>query len=182
LWDKVYQKVTDPADETWLLRAAEAAFKYYQTPISKSESLRCASFASPSRFYHLLMLNLFRAQFGLVFVHLAAEGKSPQLRKLVNDAVASLMNLNPRLTGAVVREALTSYVSHGPPKSDTPGEDGPSQSWNKHSRLSALLLSAATFSESASAEEKGNAVAESVILANHPMLCGLFVPIQSNRR
>ncbi|KAH6885450.1 translational activator GCN1, partial [Coprinopsis sp. MPI-PUGE-AT-0042] len=151
LWDKVYQKVTDPADEIWLLRAADAAFRHFQTPIAKSETLR--------------------AQFGLVFVHLAVEGKSPEIRKLVNETVANLMILNPRLTGTVVREALISFVSQGPPKSDAPGEDGSSQTWNKHSRLSALLLSAATFEDSVSAEEKGSSVAESVVLRTIPC-CG----------
>jgi hypothetical protein len=47
LWDKVYQKVTDPADEKWLLRAANAAFKHFHAQIAKSEGLKCVFPFSP---------------------------------------------------------------------------------------------------------------------------------------
>lgn len=37
LWDKVYQKLNAVEDETWLLRAAEAALSYFQGELMRSE-------------------------------------------------------------------------------------------------------------------------------------------------
>ena len=40
LWDKVYQKLNDPEDEKWLVRAAEAAFVYHKDELKKSVATR----------------------------------------------------------------------------------------------------------------------------------------------
>lgn len=40
LWDKVYQKATDPEDEKWLLRATDAALLFFKAEATKNESLR----------------------------------------------------------------------------------------------------------------------------------------------
>lgn len=40
LWDKVYQKITDEEEERWLLKACDAAMRYFATELGKSESLR----------------------------------------------------------------------------------------------------------------------------------------------
>jgi hypothetical protein len=40
LWEKVYQKLTEPEDEKWLLRAAEAAFTYHTVELKKSVAAR----------------------------------------------------------------------------------------------------------------------------------------------
>lgn len=39
-WDKVYQKLVDPKDEMWLLRACEGSVRFFETQLSKSEVLR----------------------------------------------------------------------------------------------------------------------------------------------
>ncbi|KAG2015263.1 translational activator GCN1 [Coprinopsis cinerea AmutBmut pab1-1] len=164
LWDKVYQKVTDPADEKWLLRAANAAFKHFHSQIAKSEGLK--------------------VQFGLVFVHLAVESKSPENRKLVNEYIVGLATAYPQLTNTVIREAVTSFVSATsssstsspsppstvPPKTEP--EEAGLQGWNKHGRLSGLLLSCSAFDESVSGLEKEGLVAEWVVVAHHPLICG----------
>lgn len=40
LWDKVYQKLGDPNEEKWFLRACEAALKHFKTEFGKNELLR----------------------------------------------------------------------------------------------------------------------------------------------
>ncbi len=44
LWDKVYQKATDPEDEKWLLRACDAALLFFRSEVAKNEVLRLASY------------------------------------------------------------------------------------------------------------------------------------------
>lgn len=40
LSDKIYQKVTDVEDQTWLLRAAESTLMYFHAELLKAESSR----------------------------------------------------------------------------------------------------------------------------------------------
>lgn len=40
LSDKVYHKVTDVADEEWLLRALDVSLKYFQKDLTKNEAFR----------------------------------------------------------------------------------------------------------------------------------------------
>ena len=40
VWDKVYQKLTDVEEETWLLRAAESAATFFNGEVTKVEDLR----------------------------------------------------------------------------------------------------------------------------------------------
>jgi len=42
MWDKVYQKITDVDDETWLLRAIDLVLDHLSTELAKSEHLRLA--------------------------------------------------------------------------------------------------------------------------------------------
>lgn len=39
-WDKIFQKLTDPDDEIWLLRACEGALSYLKSDLAKNELLR----------------------------------------------------------------------------------------------------------------------------------------------
>ncbi|RXW23690.1 hypothetical protein EST38_g2167 [Candolleomyces aberdarensis] len=145
LWDKVYQKLTDTTEELWLLRAAEAALQYFEPQVLKSDSLR--------------------SQFGLIFVHLAVDGHSPEIRKLVNETIVRQNARSPKLTNTVIREALTAFLAKGPPSSEEPG------AWTKHARVSSLLSSCATFEEAVSSEEREPYVLSLLVIGHHPLTC-----------
>lgn len=40
LWEKVYQKLAEPEDQVWLLRAGEAVLEFHKSEILKSEQTR----------------------------------------------------------------------------------------------------------------------------------------------
>jgi hypothetical protein len=40
VWDKVYQKLTDIEEETWLLRAIESTATFFRAEVAKLEYLR----------------------------------------------------------------------------------------------------------------------------------------------
>jgi hypothetical protein len=40
VWDKVYQKLTDVEEETWLLRAVESTATFFSAEVEKAEQLR----------------------------------------------------------------------------------------------------------------------------------------------
>jgi hypothetical protein len=41
LWEKVYQKITAPEEELWLLRALESVAVHMNGELAKNEQLRC---------------------------------------------------------------------------------------------------------------------------------------------
>ncbi|KAG6810659.1 hypothetical protein H0H92_010871 [Tricholoma furcatifolium] len=150
LWDKVYQKTIDPADEKWLLKAWEASLLYFKTEFAKSE--------------------LLRSQLGLVLIHLTLDGSTPEIRREVN-VVAERCTLSlPELTNNIVRDGLNTFVARGTPSSK-PAADGASIAWNKQPRLSALLLSATPLSD-AEAKAKEAMVVEAILLSHHQLICG----------
>jgi hypothetical protein len=40
VWDKVYQKLTDVEEETWLLRAVESTATFFSAEVIEAEQLR----------------------------------------------------------------------------------------------------------------------------------------------
>ncbi|TFK26296.1 translational activator GCN1 [Coprinopsis marcescibilis] len=152
LWDKVYQKLSESEEEKWLLKAAEAGFKHFKTQIMKNEYLR--------------------TQFGLVFVHLAVESKFPEIRKLVQETLAGLTVSYPRLVNIAVREAIIAFIPQVYSKLADASDEDNAATWNKHARLSGLLLSCASFGDSVAIEERQELVSEAVIVAHHPLTCG----------
>lgn len=40
VWDKVYQKLTDVEEETWILRAIESTATFFSAEVAKTEQLR----------------------------------------------------------------------------------------------------------------------------------------------
>ena len=40
VWDKVYQKLTDDEEETWLLRAVESTATFFSAEVAEAEQLR----------------------------------------------------------------------------------------------------------------------------------------------
>ncbi|KAF8063638.1 armadillo-type protein [Lyophyllum atratum] len=155
LWDKVSQKLTDPVDEAWLLKAWEAAFTYFKTEFAKSEVLR--------------------SQLGLVSIHLTLEGSAPEVRREVNTVVERCTALLPELTNRVVRDGLNTFLSRGMPLSKPTTSSSAEETtvpWNKHSRLSVLLLSVVSFPEGADLKVREDMIVELIILGHHHLVCG----------
>ena len=150
LWDKVYQKAIDPAEELWLLRAAEAGVKHFESQLLKSETLR--------------------SQFGLIFVHLSVEGHTPEIRKLVTETLVRLNSASPRLVNTVIRDALTTFLSKGVPP-PVKGAEAEVVEWTKHSRVASILTSCVTFEESVPAEDREAFVVALLTIAHHPLAC-----------
>ena len=69
-----------------------------------------------------------------------------------------------------------SFLSRGHPSSKTASTptDDQVQSWNKHSRLSTLLLSIVSFGDDVDLSLRETAVVEHIILAHHGLLCSPF--------
>ncbi|KAF9561868.1 ARM repeat-containing protein [Agrocybe pediades] len=150
LWDKVYQKVTDKEEERWLLRACDASLQYFAAELSKSENLR--------------------SQLGLVYIHLSTNSQHSEIRKQVNASLVDATTHMPHLSDRVIREALSNFVARGPPAQK--GADDQPEAWNKHSRLSALLLSTVSYGEDVGSTLRENAVVELIVLAHHHLICG----------
>ncbi|KAF9047662.1 armadillo-type protein [Panaeolus papilionaceus] len=152
LWDKIYQKVTDEDDERWLLRAAEATLAHFVSELNKNETLRI--------------------QLGLLFVHLALEGHSSNVRRDINDTVVAGVKSLPKLAPAIIREAVSAFCTRGlPSPAKGLAEDTP-VAWNKHARLSAILLSSATFEQGVEQSVKEHAIIQLILIAHHDLVCG----------
>ncbi|KDR69874.1 hypothetical protein GALMADRAFT_913484 [Galerina marginata CBS 339.88] len=155
LWDKVYQKIVEEDDERWFLKACDATLRYFATELSKNETLR--------------------SQLGLAYIHLGVDSQFPEIRRLVNDSLVEATTRTPQLTDRVIREALSVFLARGSPSlrptiGATPEET--TQPWNKHSRLSALLLSTVSFGEDVDPTLRENIVVELIVLAHHNLISG----------
>ncbi|KAG5642517.1 hypothetical protein DXG03_002618 [Asterophora parasitica] len=151
LWDKVYQKIAYATDEKWLLSAWEAAFVYFKAEFGKNE--------------------LLRTQLGLVLLHLSLDGTTPQTRREVNVVVSRCAARFPELTNRVVRDGLSAFLARGIPSSAKSAEDG-GQPWNKHSRLSTLLLSAINLPDEIELTVREDLIVKLIILGHHHLVCG----------
>ncbi|KAG6815998.1 hypothetical protein H0H93_008704 [Arthromyces matolae] len=153
LWDKVYQKLTDPVDEKWLLQAWEASLIYFKTEFTKNENL-CS-------------------QSGLALIHLSLESSTPEVRREVISVVERCAKQVPGLTNRVVREGLTTFFARGSPSSTstaTSAEEASAAPWNKHSRLSGLLLAAASFAEGTEQKVKDDVIVKAVLVGHHHLI------------
>ncbi|KAF9012742.1 armadillo-type protein [Cyathus striatus] len=149
-WDKVYQKVTEAEDEKWLLNACEASLVYFKSDLTKNETLR--------------------AQLGLVFVHLALDGHSPDIRKDVYKVLEASTARVPQLTNLVMCDALNVFLARGPPTPKVSSPEDQPQPWNKHSRLAALLLSAVNFEEGVDQATREDLAVNLVIIGHHQLI------------
>ncbi|TFK45118.1 armadillo-type protein [Crucibulum laeve] len=153
LWDKIYQKITDVEEEKWLLRASEAALHHFKADLQKNET--------------------FRTQLGLIFVHLALDAQSPEIRKDVYTIIERSTQREPQLTHKVIRDALSTFIARGPPASKASGSpDEQVIPWNKHSRLSIVLFALVSFATEADIALREDLVAQLIILGHHPLICG----------
>lgn len=153
LWDKVYQKITDSEDEKWLLRALDASLAFFKNDFTKNETLR--------------------SQLGLPFLHLVLEGSTPEIRQATQTAVAESTVRLPQLTSSVIRDAVNTFLSRGPPASKAASStDEQAKPWNRHARLSALLLSAVSFDSNLDLEIREDIIVELIIIGHHHLVCG----------
>ncbi|KAE9398973.1 ARM repeat-containing protein [Gymnopus androsaceus JB14] len=146
-WDKVYQKAIDPEDEKWLLRACDAALLFFRAEVSKNEALR--------------------TQFGSIFLHLAVNGVSPSIRRDVHATIEATSVLYPKLTNSLIRDAIAAFLMRG-----VPTALAEEKAWNKHSRLSGLLLCTVSYGKEVDVATREDAVVDSLIVASHALVCG----------
>ncbi|KAF9496394.1 ARM repeat-containing protein [Pleurotus eryngii] len=151
LWDKVYQKASDPAEEKWLLTALSAAIPVFNKELTKFE--------------------VFRVQAGLLFIHLAVNSGSPESRRNVLTTLSSLSSQFAKLTNDILYDALVSFLANGKTVAKASCPEGPDGTWNKHSRLSTLLLSCFNFSEDVDATLREDILVQVLVVAHHEHVC-----------
>ncbi|KAH7929550.1 ARM repeat-containing protein [Leucogyrophana mollusca] len=157
LWDKVYQKITEPAEEIWLLRAADALFDFLRSDLSKNEHLR--------------------SQLGSIFLHLTVHTQSSEVRRRALKTVQDAVTRQPQLVNWALRESLTVSLTRekpAPTKTTTSSEDLDKPVIDKQRRYAALLLSCVLSGDS---ENEDLATGEKllvdlVVLAHHPVISG----------
>ena len=109
-------------------------------------------------------------------MHLAIDSKFPEIRRSVNKSLVEATARAPQLANRLIRDALTSFLSHGHPSSKAASTtvDDQVQPWNKQSRLSTLLLSVVSFGNDVDLSLREKAVVEHIVLAHHSLLCTSF--------
>jgi hypothetical protein len=116
----------------------------------------------------------FRAQLGLVFIHLALESKSAEIRRNVYAVIAAATTSNPILTNQIIRDALASFFDRGFRTRQSISADNIPVPSHTHAKLSGLLLSAVSFAEETDAIVKEKAVVELIVLGHHRWICPCF--------
>lgn len=127
-----------------------------------------------AKFFDLeFCLTLIRSQLGLALLHLGLEGSSPEIRREVHTVIESYSTVLPQLINCVLRDGMNTFLSRGipPSKSITSGPEEATISWNRHSRLSTLLLSAVSFSEELEVAIREDMIVELIVLGHHHMIC-----------
>ncbi|KAI0343486.1 ARM repeat-containing protein [Trametopsis cervina] len=159
LWDKVYQKLVDPEDERWLLRAVEEVFLFSQADLKTSEAAR--------------------AMLGNAFLHLAVESPSTETRRLTLASLSKLAPLAPELVAETVAASLRSYLAKASASSKTSvsSEDGPEKTIKKDARLCAFLLTCADLKAGTEKSALEKMLVDSVVFSHHPLLAtGARIP------
>lgn len=112
-------------------------------------------------------------QIGLVFVHVAANSLTPDIRRSVYDIVEKSSVSLPRVTNSTIRDAISVFVARGPPSTASSSADE-QVTWNKHATLSSLLVSSVAFGPEADVAVREESVVEMLILAHHSLICSLM--------
>ncbi|KAH0828924.1 armadillo-type protein [Lanmaoa asiatica] len=159
----VYQKLSDTEDTLWLLRAANLAVPRLAPELLKHQNQRVA--------------------FGAVFVHLAVQTTSADVRRATTGMLADAVTTRPQLLNAVLRDALTASFTKpaasrpSVPSSSTPGEEQEKPVVDKQRRYAAVLLACASFGDDGQDGRLDKTTREAlivdwVVLAHHPVICG----------
>ncbi|KAG6896538.1 hypothetical protein C0992_007574 [Termitomyces sp. T32_za158] len=173
LWDKVYQKLSDPMDEKWLLLAWETSLFYFKGDFAKNENLRHVPLFDIRSNSQLICFP--RVQLGLVPIHLSLDGSTPEIRREVNAVIERSTAALPELTNSIIRDGMTSFLARGSPTlkaAPSTSTEETSVLWTKHSRLSNLLLSAVSFPEDTKQETRENIVVRAILLSHHHLISG----------
>ncbi|KAK1228592.1 translational activator of GCN4 [Marasmius sp. AFHP31] len=145
VWEKVYQKISDPEDETWLLRASDAALLFFKKEVSMNESLR--------------------TQLGSVFLHLAVNGVSSDTRRNTLTALENTAVLHPKLVNKLAHDAIAALFARSTTSNDT--------AESTHSaRVSSFLLSVVPSSQEIDVETREEIVVKGLVLAHHRLVSG----------
>jgi hypothetical protein len=112
------------------------------------------------------------SQLGSIYIHLSINSQSPEIRRDVNVSLVEAASKAPALTSRVVRDSLTTFLSHSASLQKSPNlsPEESSHQWNKHSRLSAILLASVSFGDEVDQLVRENAVVETVVLAHHHLM------------
>jgi Generalcontrol nonderepressible 1 (Gcn1) N-terminal len=111
-------------------------------------------------------------------LHLALEGSTPEVRQGTMTAVAESTLGLPHLTSSVIRDAVNTFLSRSPPASKAASSsEEHAKPWNKHLRLSALLLSSVSFDADLDLAVREDMVVELIIIGHHHLTCTLFLSL-----
>ncbi|KAN0130768.1 ARM repeat-containing protein [Lactarius tabidus] len=156
VWDKVYQKLTDVEEETWLLRAVESTALFFSPEVEKVEQLR--------------------TQLGSAYLYLAMESQVPEFRRRVVASVGHLAVVAPETANKLVRSGLTAYLTRrrtSISKSQTSLTENEKPAIRTQPRLLAFLSASTAFGrdeDNTALREK--LLSETIVLAHHPEICG----------
>lgn len=176
LWDKVYQKLTDIEDQTWLLRASEAALRYYGPQLNTNQSAWSVAHVQyiPRAYIHFPSTSGLLGQ-GLLY--LALEGQTPEFRRNVVSTLSGLTPSYPELVTEVVSTSLDAYLRRDKPSQKTTSSegDGVAVVKNEESKLSSFLLTCAAFSDGTENAIREHSLIHLVVLGHHPTVCKFVV-------
>lgn len=114
-----------------------------------------------------------RSQFGLILIHLALDGHSPEIRREAYKILDSLTLRAPKLTNRVIRDSLNAFITRRAQslKSSTLSPEEQTAPWNKHLRLSMVLLHTVSFADDVSSALREEMVINLLILGHHELIC-----------
>ncbi|TBU31959.1 ARM repeat-containing protein [Dichomitus squalens] len=157
LWERVYQKLGSEEEETWLLRAAEAVLKFFRDEFLKQEQSR--------------------TMLGSVFLHLAVESSSPQVRRAALSTIERLAGALPEHINLAALEAASAYLSKEKAQTKVAASDEQDLSSNKEARLPTFMLAYAAFAEDYPLDIKQRLLWDWVLVAHHPGRSGTIRPV-----
>ncbi|RPD57344.1 ARM repeat-containing protein [Lentinus tigrinus ALCF2SS1-7] len=158
LWDKVYQKLSGEEEETWLLRASEAVLVFSKDEVLKDEHTRTS--------------------LGSIFLHLAVEGSSPQIRRSTLSTVERLASTLPEHINLAALAAASTYFSREKPRSKaTAANDEQDTTPRKEERLPAFFLACTALGEDCPEDIKARLLWDWDIVAHHPGHSGNLGPV-----
>ncbi|RDX47550.1 ARM repeat-containing protein [Lentinus brumalis] len=158
LWDKVYQKLSGEEEETWLLRASEAALVFSKVEVLKNDHTRTS--------------------LGSIFLHLAVEGSSPHVRRSTLSTVERLASTLPEHINLSALAATSAYLSREKPHSKAAAaSDDQDTAPSKEARIPAFLLACAAFGEDCPQDIKERLLWDWVVVAHHPGHSGNIRPV-----
>ncbi|GJE94641.1 ARM repeat-containing protein [Phanerochaete sordida] len=153
LWEKVYQKLAEPEDQAWLLRAGEAVLSFYKSDIVKSEQTS--------------------AMVGNIFLHLAVDSSSVDIRRLAITSMNAQAPKYPEVVSRIVSTSLKAYlVKESASAKVSNGEDAETKAVSKEGRLCAFLISCAAIGQDIDQSVRESLVLDLLVVSYHPAIAG----------